>query len=49
MAAVAVVIASFFAAIIVATRQGSLDGSGGSLDGSLDGSDGSLAARRGFV
>ena len=48
VAAVVVVIAPFFAVIIVATRQGSLDGSGGSLDVSLDGSDDSLAARRGL-
>jgi hypothetical protein len=31
MMAVAVVITPFFAAVIIATRHGSLDGSGGSL------------------
>jgi hypothetical protein len=35
MVAVAVVTALFFAAIIIATWHGSLDGSGGSLSGSL--------------
>ena len=47
-AAVAVIVAPFLAAVIIATRHGSLDDSGGSLgdlDGSLDDSfGGSLVA-----
>ena len=43
MAAVVVIIAPFIAAIVIATRHDSLDGSGGSFSGSLDGLGGSLS------